>query len=249
MLVVYKQFIPNIITSLALISGLIGLYFGLDFSITQYNLYIFSLCLCISMFFDGIDGKIARYLQIESVFGASLDNLADFFNFGIVPAIVIYFNYLKEYHFIAYLFVMFYIFCIFFRLARFTSNKTNNIHVSKSNKYLFTGVPSPIAASLLLTPVHINVLGFNPIQYNYVVFLATFIITGVLAISTLPTLAIGKLPLPENIILLAIIIIFIALYVYLLFLIPHLTLLITNTIYLFSLPFMYIYYDKILSWK
>ena len=36
---------------------------------------------------DGIDGRIARFLKSTSRFGAELDSLADFVNFGVAPAL------------------------------------------------------------------------------------------------------------------------------------------------------------------
>ena len=41
---------------------------------------------------DGLDGRIARALKGTSRFGAELDSLADFVDFGVAPAIVLYFS-------------------------------------------------------------------------------------------------------------------------------------------------------------
>ena len=45
---------------------------------------------------DGIDGRIARMLKGTSRFGAELDSLADFVNFGVAPALILYFWGLHE---------------------------------------------------------------------------------------------------------------------------------------------------------
>ena len=39
---------------------------------------------------DGIDGRVARLLKASSRFGAELDSLADFVNFGVAPAFLIF---------------------------------------------------------------------------------------------------------------------------------------------------------------
>ena len=39
---------------------------------------------------DGVDGRIARLLKGTSRFGAELDSLADFVNFGVAPALILY---------------------------------------------------------------------------------------------------------------------------------------------------------------
>ena len=41
-------------------------------------------------FMDGLDGRLARYLNSESEFGVT-DSLVDFVNFGVVPGVIIYF--------------------------------------------------------------------------------------------------------------------------------------------------------------
>ena len=40
---------------------------------------------------DGIDGRVARLIKGQSKFGAELDSLADFVNFGVAPALILYF--------------------------------------------------------------------------------------------------------------------------------------------------------------
>ena len=39
---------------------------------------------------DAVDGRLARLLKGTSRFGAELDSLADFVNFGVAPAILLY---------------------------------------------------------------------------------------------------------------------------------------------------------------
>src|SRR5204862_24092 len=47
-------------------------------------------------FLDGIDGRIARLIKGQSKFGAELDSLADFVNFGVAPGLILYFWQLQE---------------------------------------------------------------------------------------------------------------------------------------------------------
>ena len=39
---------------------------------------------------DGLDGRVARLLKGSTKFGAELDSLSDFANFGVVPVTVLY---------------------------------------------------------------------------------------------------------------------------------------------------------------
>ena len=45
---------------------------------------------------DGVDGRVARMLKGTSRFGAELDSLADFVNFGVAPGLILYFWGLHE---------------------------------------------------------------------------------------------------------------------------------------------------------
>ena len=45
---------------------------------------------CFAALLDGIDGRVARLLKASSRFGAELDSLADFVNFGVAPAFLIF---------------------------------------------------------------------------------------------------------------------------------------------------------------
>ena len=47
---------------------------------------------------DGIDGRVARMIKGQSKFGAELDSLADFVNFGVAPGLILYFWQLHELH-------------------------------------------------------------------------------------------------------------------------------------------------------
>ncbi|MFX7156024.1 CDP-alcohol phosphatidyltransferase family protein, partial [Acinetobacter baumannii] len=51
-----------------------------------------------AVFLDFLDGRIARMIQGQSRFGAELDSLADFVNFGVAPGMILYFWQLNELH-------------------------------------------------------------------------------------------------------------------------------------------------------
>ena len=76
-----------------------------------------------------MDGRVARLLKCSSKLGAELDSLADFVNFGVAPAIYLYFWVLSgdlslslatKQALLA--FALFYALCDAFRLARFNLN-------------------------------------------------------------------------------------------------------------------------------
>ncbi|MDR2292669.1 MAG: CDP-alcohol phosphatidyltransferase family protein [Prevotellaceae bacterium] len=80
-----KKIIPNILTSLNLLSGCLALVFVFrhDFEIVAYFMFF-------SVFFDFCDGLSARALKAYSALGVQLDSLADMVSFGVVPAAMLH---------------------------------------------------------------------------------------------------------------------------------------------------------------
>ena len=75
--------VPNIITLLALCSGVTAIRLGLE---GRFELAVAAVILAIML--DAVDGRLARFLNGTSRFGAELDSLADFVNFGVAPALI-----------------------------------------------------------------------------------------------------------------------------------------------------------------
>ena len=99
------------------------------------------LLILAAMFFDMVDGSVARLMRQTSDFGAQLDSLCDVVSFGVAPAILVI-HCSHHYHprllwCLAVLFVL----CALLRLARFNVETTeDDAHTS------FVGLPSPAAA-------------------------------------------------------------------------------------------------------
>ena len=81
----FIKLFPNVITLLALAVGLSSIRFAIE---GKWELAVTAII--VAAILDGFDGRIARMLNATSTFGAELDSLADFVNFGVAPAIVIY---------------------------------------------------------------------------------------------------------------------------------------------------------------
>ena len=80
-----KRHIPNLITSLNLVSGFIAIIFA-----ANGNLFTASWLIVAAMIFDFFDGFSARLLKSYSDIGKELDSLADVVSFGVAPALIIY---------------------------------------------------------------------------------------------------------------------------------------------------------------
>ena len=77
--------IPNLLSCLNLIIGLISISFSF-----QGNLAFGTILIFLGLFIDFFDGFFARLLNAYSEFGKQLDSLADLVTFGIAPSIIIY---------------------------------------------------------------------------------------------------------------------------------------------------------------
>ncbi|MTG99061.1 MULTISPECIES: CDP-alcohol phosphatidyltransferase family protein [Myroides] len=80
-----KKHIPNAITLLNLLSGLIACIYAFDDNIPMAFLWV-----CLGIFFDYWDGFVARILDVKSELGLQLDSLADMVTSGVVPGLVVY---------------------------------------------------------------------------------------------------------------------------------------------------------------
>ena len=85
-LIPVRTLVPNLITLLALCAGLTAIRLSVEDKLEWAVAAIVFAALL-----DGIDGRVARMLKGTSRFGAELDSLADFVNFGVAPALILYF--------------------------------------------------------------------------------------------------------------------------------------------------------------
>lgn len=179
--------IPNLITLLALCAGMTAIRLAIE-----GRLELAVGLIVLAALLDGIDGRIARYLKGTSRFGAELDSLADFVNFGVVPAVVLYFWGLHDLKSLGWIGVLVFAICSVLRLARFNVTLDDpNRPAFKSN--FFVGIPAPAGACTVLLPIYLDFLGLQhtpqlaPLVLLYVLFIAF------LMISRIPTYAGKKL--------------------------------------------------------
>ena len=115
--------------------------------------------LALAMFFDAIDGRLARLARHTTDFGGQLDSLADAISFGVAPAVIA----LHVFKFdgvevplavsrLIWAIGGLYVACALLRLARFN---VSNEH-AEENHMSFLGLPSPGAAGGVLGAVLIQ---------------------------------------------------------------------------------------------
>ncbi len=174
------QLLPNMLTVAAICAGMSAIRFAL-----QGNYTLAVLLIVAAGVLDGLDGRLARMMHVDSKMGAELDSLADFLNFGVAPPLVIYFWALQDMPRFGWISVLVYTVCCVVRLARFNvSAKSEND--TPDSKY-FTGVPSPAAALLVMFPMLFSFAFADSSFFSGFVICANMVLVGFLMISRIPT--------------------------------------------------------------
>lgn len=78
-----RKQIPNMITSLNILSGAVAVIFAVT-----GNLVMAAWFIILGIFFDFFDGLAARMLNVQSPVGVQLDSLADVITSGLAPALI-----------------------------------------------------------------------------------------------------------------------------------------------------------------
>jgi CDP-diacylglycerol--serine O-phosphatidyltransferase len=165
----------------------------------ENNIQLALAAIVFAALLDGIDGRVARLLKGTSRFGAELDSLADFVNFGVAPALILYFWGLHELKSAGWIAALVFAICAALRLARF------NVMIDEPGKPLwagnfFTGIPAPAGAITVLLPIYLDLFG---LPTNLIVVWMTFFYTlliALLMVSRLPVFSgkrVGKRVPPE----------------------------------------------------
>ncbi len=138
--------LPNLITTASLFFGFFAIVRALngDFESAAFAVFVCAIL-------DALDGRVARGTNTVTRFGAEYDSLSDAVVFGFVPALTVYlwaFSALEPgqlWHRLGWLAAFFYTASTLLRLARF------NTQISPDDKYFFRGMPSPVAAVLVMS--------------------------------------------------------------------------------------------------
>jgi len=231
-----RTLLPNLITLLALCAGLTAIRMAVE---SRLDLALAAIVLAATL--DGIDGRIARMLKGTSRFGAELDSLADFVNFGVAPALILYFWGLQELKNAGWIAALVFAICAGLRLARF------NVMIDDPNQpawagNFFTGIPAPAGAITVLLPIYLNFLGVsNGLVAVWLTLFYTLAI-ALLMVSRLPVFSgkrVGKRVPPDMVLPVFVVVV---LFFALLISYPWIVLTIGTLAYLGCLPFGWLSY-------
>lgn len=165
--------LPNMITTLSLFSGFLGMLWAIGGDYEGAALAILFAALM-----DGLDGKVARLTNTASEFGIQYDSLADLVAFGVSPALLMW--QWQLHHFgrmgiaVAFIFAA----CGALRLARF------NVSTAVTSKKFFIGLPIPAAGCTAVTLIFFS--GFIPASLLWMLpffALGLTLVLGILMVS------------------------------------------------------------------
>ena len=212
-----RTMVPNLITSLAACGGISAIAIcATNYAKTLAGQEVFArdwgygfLALLVACVCDAMDGRVARLLKCSSKLGAELDSLADFVNFGVAPAMFMYFWVLaggvgmvdgqlvqtipilvRRLMLVA---ALFYSMCDAFRLARF--NTMLEQPTLPYWKHFFLGVPAPGGCWMVLTPLLLarSLDGVNSVMLHPGMAIGMLIFVGILMASRIPTVSLKAL--------------------------------------------------------
>jgi CDP-diacylglycerol---serine O-phosphatidyltransferase len=167
-------FLPNLFTTAALFAGFYAII-----AATQTKFEAAAIAIFVAMVLDGLDGRVARWTNTQSDFGAEYDSLSDMVSFGLAPALVMYEWTLHTLGKLGWMAAFIYAAAAALRLARF------NTQVGVEDKRFFQGLPSPSAAAIVTGFVWVGFTYDLPIQKLNLVALVLTVVAGILMVSNI----------------------------------------------------------------
>jgi CDP-diacylglycerol---serine O-phosphatidyltransferase len=170
--------LPNLFTTGVLFCGFFAIVQAMNgrFDTAAIAIYV-------AMVLDGMDGRVARWTNTQSEFGAQFDSIADMVAFGVAPALVAYEWALKDLGTAGWIGAFIYCAGTGIRLARFNAN------ISVVDKRYFQGLPSPSGAAVMAGFVWVLTdFGLVPDEFYWLAGLTwvVAVFTGVTMVSNVP---------------------------------------------------------------
>lgn len=188
------KLIPNLLTLTAVLCGLLAIRLS-----GEGNFALAMTAILAAAFLDASDGYAARKLKAELAIGAELDSLADFLNFGVAPAILLYDRHLRQLGLSGWIIASAYVMATGFRLARFNV-QSKSIPALPSDrprsKGWFCGLPST-GAAMAIMGADAAALRLHPAEIPLVIAGAA-VTASALMISKLPVPSLGAIFAPNT---------------------------------------------------
>lgn len=131
-----RRLVPNMLTLGNMLLGVVAVLLC-----AQGHSRWAAIVIMLGMVVDGLDGRLARWLHVQSEYGKELDSLADIVTFGVAPAVVMYMTELRYFGLSGMVVTLLFPVAGALRLARF------NVQPG-SNRY-FVGLPITAAGGIM----------------------------------------------------------------------------------------------------
>ena len=177
----FRMIAPNMITLMALCLGLTAIRLAFEGKFEPAVIAV-----VVAGVLDGIDGRVARLLKGTSRFGAELDSLADFVNFGCAPALILYGFVLFHLKSAGWIVALIFAIAMALRLARFNA-MLDDPNRPDWKKDFFVGMPAPAGALTAMLPLYLHFLGFGIETWAAPAILIYVLCIALLVVSTVPT--------------------------------------------------------------
>ena len=159
--------LPNLLTTASLFSGFFSIVSAINGNFIASGMALFA-----AQMLDGLDGRVARLTNSQSLFGAQYDSLCDVISFGLAPAIIVFLWGLDSLGQTGWVFSFFYVAAAALRLARF------NTYIGSEDSY-FKGLPSPVASGMVVYYVWaMSSYGIQGEEVGSLLAILTAILTG-----------------------------------------------------------------------
>jgi len=158
--------------------------------------YRAALLIIFGMFFDTIDGRVARLTRTQSSFGIQLDSLADVVTFGVAPAILVHSWALSPMGLMGVVVCFCFVACGAIRLGRFNVLAMAGDGSPKAPDKYILGLPIPGAAGILVSLVAANHavaggLSSSPVPILVVVLALSFFMVSTIKFRSFKDLKMG----------------------------------------------------------
>ena len=150
--------VPNLFTLANLFCGCLATVFLFENNI---NVNAVTLIICLGIFFDLLDGFLARKLNVQSKLGLELDSLADLITSGLIPGIIIFRLFKNssavELSFISTELIAY----LAFFITMASAYRLANFNIKDSPKNYFIGLPVPANTIMILSLLLVSELSTN----------------------------------------------------------------------------------------
>lgn len=147
--------LPNLFTLSSVFCGFYASLLSAQ-GASDEQFYRASLLIIFALFFDTMDGRVARMTRTQSAFGLQLDSLADVVAFGLAPALLVYNWALRPLGTVAIAVCFAFVAAGAVRLARFNVLAMGASGAPKKPDKYILGLPIPGAAGILVSLVAAN---------------------------------------------------------------------------------------------